>query len=44
MVKGAFIFIFPQAAVSLYGKFNKSGMLVVCGVVALTLGLVLFVL
>jgi hypothetical protein len=42
MVKGAFIFIFPHAAVSLYGRFNKSGLLVFCGVVALILGLVLF--
>jgi uncharacterized membrane protein HdeD (DUF308 family) len=42
MVKGAFILIFPHAAASLYGKFNQSGMLVFCGVVAVILGLVLF--
>ncbi|MGC9598952.1 MAG: hypothetical protein ABSE18_01040 [Minisyncoccia bacterium] len=41
LIKGAFIFFFPDASVSLYRKFNKGGVLVFCGVVALILGLVL---
>jgi hypothetical protein len=41
LVKGAFILIFPRAAASLYGKLNKSGMLVFCGVVVFVLGMVL---
>ena|ERR1700688_576138 len=42
MVKGAFILILPRAAVALYSKVNKSGVLMSCGVIALILGLVLF--
>jgi hypothetical protein len=41
LIKGAFILIFPRAAASLYGKFNKSGMIVFCGVVVFILGMVL---
>ncbi len=41
LLKGIFILFFPGAAVSLYRKFNMSGMLVFCGVVAFVLGLVL---
>ena len=41
VVKGAFILIFPGAAVSLYRKFNKSGMIAFCGVVALLIGIAL---
>jgi hypothetical protein len=42
LIKGAFILIFPGAAISLYKKLSKGGMLAFCGVVALVLGLVLF--
>ncbi len=42
LVKGAFILILPRAAVALYGKVNKSGVLMSCGVIALILGLLLF--
>jgi hypothetical protein len=41
LIKGAFILALPNAAASLYGKFNKSGMFVVCGVIAFILGLIL---
>lgn len=41
LVKGVFILLAPDAAASLYRKFNKSGLLVFCGVIALILGLVL---
>jgi hypothetical protein len=41
LIKGAFILIFPRAAASLYGKFNKSGMLMFCGVVVFVVGMVL---
>ena len=41
LIKGAFILIFPDAAVSLYRRFNKNGILAACGVVALILGLAL---
>jgi hypothetical protein len=40
-VKGAFILIFSAAAASLYKKFNKSGMIAFCGIVAFVIGLVL---
>jgi hypothetical protein len=38
LLKAAFILILPDAAASLYKRFNKSGMLVLCGIVALVLG------
>ena len=41
LIKGFFILLFPGAAVSLYRKFNKNGLLALCGVVSLILGLVL---
>jgi hypothetical protein len=41
LIKGAFILILPRAAAALYGKFNKSGMLVVCGVVVFIFGMML---
>jgi VIT1/CCC1 family predicted Fe2+/Mn2+ transporter len=41
LIKGAFILIFPRAAATLYGKCNKSGMLVGCGVIVFVLGMVL---
>jgi len=41
LIKGVFIFVFPDVAVSMYRKFNSSGVLVFCGLVALILGLVL---
>lgn len=41
LIKGIFILLAPDAAVSFYRKFNKSGMLVFCGVVVLVVGLVL---
>lgn len=41
LIKGVFIMIFPGAAASLYKKFNKKGVLVACGVVALVIGLAL---
>ena len=41
LIKGVFILLFPNAAVSLYRKFNKSGLLVFVGVVVLIIGLVL---
>ena len=41
LIKGAFILFFPDAAASLYKKFNKSGMIMFCGVVAFVIGLVL---
>ena len=41
LVKGTFIMIFPDAAVSLYKRFNKAGILIFCGVIAFVLGLVL---
>lgn len=41
VIKGAFILLAPAAAVALYRKFGKSGMVVFCGVVVFVLGLVL---
>ncbi len=41
LIKGVFILLAPAAAVSLYRKFGKSGMIVFCGVVSFVLGLVL---
>jgi hypothetical protein len=41
IIKGAFILLAPAAAVSLYRKFGKGGMMVFCGVVVFVLGLVL---
>jgi hypothetical protein len=41
IVKGVFILILPNAAASLYRKFNKSGILVFCGLVVFVLGLIL---
>lgn len=41
LVKGAFILIFPGAAVALYKKFSKQWLLVLGGIVALILGIVL---
>lgn len=42
LIKGVFILLAPAAAVALYRKFSKGGMVVFCGVVAFVLGLVLF--
>lgn len=42
LLKGAFIFIFPDAAGSLYRKFSSAGLLVFCGIVAIIIGVVLF--
>ncbi len=41
LLKGAFILIFPNAAVSLYRKCNKGNMLLWGGLAAIVLGLVL---
>ena len=41
LIKGAFILFFPGVAAPLYKKFNKSGMIVFCGVVVFVIGLVL---
>jgi len=41
LIKGAFILFFPNAAAWLYRKFNKPWLLVVCGIVALVIGVFL---
>ncbi len=41
LVKGVFILSCPKAAVSLYKRFNKSGTLMLCGIIALVFGLIL---
>jgi drug/metabolite transporter (DMT)-like permease len=41
LLKGVYILICPGSAASLYRKFNKHGVLVFCGVVAVVIGLIL---
>lgn len=41
LIKGVFILILPGAAVALYRKINKSGLLMFCGVIVFILGLIL---
>ena|SRR5579863_2904604 len=41
LLKGALILFFPNAATSLYRKFNKSGILMLCGFVVFVIGLIL---
>jgi len=42
IIKGVFILFFPDAAVSVYRKFNKEGLLVFSGLVVIVIGLILF--
>ena len=39
LIKGAFILFFPGAAVAMYRKYNKDGLLVLSGLVVFALGL-----
>jgi protein-S-isoprenylcysteine O-methyltransferase Ste14 len=41
LIKGAFLLLFPNLALSLYRKFNKDSVLMAGGIVAFILGLVL---
>ena len=41
LIKGSFIFIFPGAAAALYRKFSSSGMIIICGIAAIVIGITL---
>ena len=41
LIKGVFILLAPAAAIALYRRFGKGGMMVFCGVIAFVLGLIL---
>lgn len=41
LIKGCFLLLFPDSAASLYGKFNKSGIYTLWGVIIFLLGIVL---
>ncbi len=41
LIKGLYILIFPNSAVSMYEKCNKDSIFIPCGIIAFILGLVL---
>jgi hypothetical protein len=41
LIKGIFILWFPGAAASLYKKLNSGGVIALCGIISLVLGIVL---
>lgn len=42
LIKGAFITLFPNTSISLYGKFISKSLLVTSAVIAIVIGIVLF--
>ena len=43
LIKGTYILIFPNSTISIYKKFNKDGILVFGGILAIILGLLFLI-